>query len=231
MPDNLLDGLKESPLKPVEVHENDPAVVAGVKEFLAAQEAAVSNETAEKRQVIEPDPVVGAESPDTALVKEALAPVNDIEVTEEEKTIYLKSLLTDELTRFSISLYGGRLKYELRTRSMYEQRRVLDIINDRIVNDEAVKNNLVKQFDMMQRYFALLMVERINGVLFSELHLEPGQTLEQHYQIMVAADAKAFSKMNNLCWTAMLTAMRQFESKCVKLAEHAVNEDFWKPRG
>jgi hypothetical protein len=235
MPENILDQMKKAPATNVVVHNSDPEVIANVKEFLAAQQAGTEAESKQRdRTTIAPDPVVGAPNPDTAFVREALVPVENIAITEEEKRIYLKSLLSDDLTRFSITLYDGQLKYDLRTRSMFEQRRVLDIVNDRIAGvspkDPTLKDNLAGQFDMMQQYFALLMVERINGVIFSELSLSPGPSLDEHYAKLSAEAERVFSKMNNVCWTAMLNAMRMFESKCARLAENAMNEDFWKPR-
>lgn len=231
MPENILDKLKKSPVTKVEVHESDPDVVAGVKEFLAAHQVSIEAEEKEQQRIqVQPDNVIGTPGPDAEFMNEALVPVDNIEITEEEKRIYLKSLLSDTLTRFRISLYNGQLNYDLRSRSMFEQRRVLDVINWRITQDELLKGNLAKQFDMLQQYCALLMVERINDIQFSDLKLEEGKTLEEHYKILWHAADKSFSKMNSVCWTSILNAMRRFESKCVKLAENAVNEDFWKPR-
>jgi hypothetical protein len=235
MPENILEKLKKSPTTKVEVHESDPDVVAGVKEFLATHQVNLQEEEKQKERVQVPaDQTVGAPGPDAEFMNEALVPVDNIEITEEEKRIYLKSLLSDELTRFPISLYEGKIVYSLRTRSMFEQRRILDVINDRIMGDTpkdpSLSKNMPGQFDMLQRYSALVMVERINGVMFSDLTLTPGPSLDEHYEILEAASVKRLSKMNTVCWTSILNAMRRFESKCVKLAENAVNEDFWKPR-
>ena len=231
MPQNIIDNLKKAPSTPVEVHQSDPDVVAGVKEFLAAHQVTLEDEAKQKQRVsIAPDPLPGSPGPDAELMREALVPVDDIAITDEEKRIYLKSLLTDELTRFTVSLYDGQLKYELRTRSMFEQRRVLDIVNWRAGLDADLKGNIAKQFDLIQQYFSLLMVERINGTVFSELSLSPGPTMDEHYKILSEAADKVFAKKNTLWWTPMLNAMKIFESKCARLAENAVNEDFWKPR-
>lgn len=231
MDKNVLDSLKSSPTTPVQVHEQDPNVVAGVKEFLAAHQVALEADGQQRpRTHVEPDPMVGAKGPDDAFVREALVPVDNIEVTDEEKRIYLKSLLTDTLTRFPIKMYGGEITYSLRSRSVFEQRRTLDILDWQMRNDELLKNNVAKQFDLIQQYFALIMVERINDKLFSELKLEEGYSIEEDYAKLEKTAKIAFSKMNNVIWTAMLNSMRMFEAKCAKLAENAVNEDFWKPR-
>ena len=223
--------IKQSPHTKVQVHESDPAVIAGVQEFLAAHQGSESAEEEKKRTVVQPDDELLAETPTQAFLKEAFVPVENIEVTEEEMRIYLKTLMTDEPTRFTVSLFNRQLKCEMRTRTTHEQRRVFDVLNYQVKQSqlESPEVNYAFYMTLLQQYFALLMVERINGNVFSELTLPSDYGVEQCCKALCETHAKLFP-MNNIRWAAILNAMRIFEAKCAKMSENAANEDFWKPR-
>lgn len=233
MPKDPLEEIKKSKSVPVQVHPNDPEVTAALQDFLNANQAPGGASSNEKERVsIQPDDQLLTETPNEAYLKDALIPVQNIDVTEEEKRIFLKTLVLDEPARFAISLFNGEFVCGMRTRTTYEQQRVFDVLNFQVVQKklEGPEVNYALYMTILQQYFSLLMVEHINKRLFSELTLKPGKSVEEHSAILEAERAKIFNTTNNVRWTAIINAMRVFEAKCAKMSENAANEDFWKPR-
>jgi len=75
------------------------------------------------------------------------------------------------------------------------------------------------------------MIERVNGVLFSDLALDSKSTLAADREAMhKAIEDGPVRSVQGIRWTNLLNAMRIFETKCAKLSTEANNEDFWKPR-
>ena len=120
---------------------------------------------------------------------------------------------------------------DLRARYSYEQRRIFDLVQFEQEQGIMAKDNPSLAFNRVQLFCAVLMVERINGQLFSELVLKAGQTLAQDQEIMHRQVHDKLDGITMVRWTAIMQAMRQFEAKCARLNEEAINEGFWTPRG
>jgi hypothetical protein len=168
--------------------------------------------------------------PSQQLIGEALTSLDQVEVTDNDRTVFLKAVLNDHPARLSISLYNGQFVAELRSRSSYEQRRVFDLLDadkeDRLFKD----GDMAMYITRMHYYLATLMVERINGKLISETALNPNaKTFREERAIMHDGLAR-FEAMGNLRWTSILNALRIFEAKCARMNTEAANEDFWKPQ-
>lgn len=213
-----------------------PNIEDKVRAFLQEKGAQTSQPEAPAAPAVErvkvpEDPTFSEPSPEEQAVITALVDVRAVQVTEDDKELYLKALLCDKPVELEISLYGGKLKLLFRSRSMHEQRRVLDVLHLDQEENVIPNNDPALLFTRLQQYLAAVMLRRINGDLFSELDLKPGRDLKADATDLRKVFADKLENMPHIRWTAILNGLRIFEEKCRQLSEHCVNEDFWSPRG
>lgn len=194
------------------------------------QPAPATEESA--RRTISPDLSFVQPSPSDLAATEALINDQDPDITDEEKTVFLKALLNDQLVHLPISLFGGQIRVEIRSRYNYEHKLIFDLLREDMETGQLPKGDVDLFVNRMQCYFMGLMIERVNGEIFSAL-ITPSARDSDMKATAAALRALVEAKCNMpaIRWTALLNAMRLFESKCAKLSTMAVNEDFWKPRG
>ncbi len=237
-----ISGAKSSPLK---FDPQDETTSNLVKEFMAEKAADLGEiqpnpepgaapqdpQISAPRVDITPNQEFEGGDPSNQFISESMAPIDKVEITDAEKETFLKAVLADEPVRLTIELYGGRFKLELRSRSSFEQKRIFDILSlDRKENiyDEA---DLAMMITRMHYYLGAIMVERINGELFSEAKLAQGKELAADATYMRDQVNRLFEKMGTVRWTSILNALRIFEHKCARLNSEAANEGFWHPQG
>lgn len=236
LPREIADA-KSDPLK---FDPQDPTTAAAVQEFLAdktsefqaeAPPGSAAPEVKAPGVNLTPNAEFDSGDPKSTFISEALSPIDKIEISEEEKIIFLKAVLADVPVRLPVKLYGGRMTVEMRSRSAFEQKRVFDVL--KLDEKEAVfdPGDMAMMITRTHYYLGALMIERINGELFSELTIPPGNDLAADAAKMRAAVDKLFLKMGNVKWTSILNALRIFEHKCAKLNSEAANEGFWNPQG
>lgn len=235
-----ISGAKSTGLK---FDPQDAATAELVKEFMAEKsaeseappdgdEARPEGEQITQPQVeITPNQEFDGGDTNQQFISEALAPINRVEITEAEKVLFLKAVLNDAPVKFPVTLYNGQMTVDVRSRSSYEQKRVFDIL--KLDQQEGLyeQADVAMMITRMHYYLGVLMVERINGTLFSELKLMPGTSIEQDTKVMREAASKLFEGMSSIRWTSILNALRIFEHKCAKMNSEALNEGFWTPQG
>ena len=229
---------------PLKFSPADPAVAEAVKQFMGEKTAELTlNETPgqapTEAQTEAPTPKVSLPpnqefdngDPVGNYITEALTALDKTEITGTDRELFLKAVLTDTPIRMTVSLYNGKFALEARSRSTFEQKRVFDVLKldqkEKLIED----GDLAAIATRMHYYLAALMVERINGVLVSELTLTPGKTVEEDAAKLRAAADKLFESMTSLRWTSILNALRIFEHKCARMNSEAANGDFWNPQG
>ena len=243
--ENVNDLLKKSAASmPIKIDQTDPETAAQVAAFINEARAASGqtdpNQPAPGQLQMDPNsPAVDIRPPDDplfqqsqhdAVLSEALVNTEQVAISTVEKSIFLKALLNDEPARLPVDLFGGQLKVELRTRTNFEQQRIFDIIDQDVASGVIAKTNFALQITRFQQYCMAIMTERVNGKLFSEIELKKGGTLDIDAKTMRDFVDKSVNGMDSIRWTALLNAMRIFETKIAKMSGEASNEDFWKPR-
>lgn len=234
--DILKDTLKAPKTVNLAVPQDDPAVLREVQEFIdsaqkegEAPEEQVSPETLKKPRV-EIAPELGhlGATPQDVVMDEALVDEKLIEVLPIEIDLFRKALISDTPYKITVTLFGGAFVLEIRSRSHYEHRRVLDTAN--LDRKEGLFDNddYAMVVTRIQQYSAAIQIERINGELFSEIHLKSGSSLKDDAKVLRDFVAEKLENSNR--WTALVNALRVFETKCAKLHTMAANPDFWKPR-
>ena len=235
-----LSGAKSQEIK---FNPQDPETAAAIAEFMedkAKEITATANPQPEDgtpvekgRVSIPPNAEFDGGDAGSNVITDTMSPLDKITVSDSEKELFLKAILSDEPVRLTIPLYKGRLLVEMRSRTAYEQRRVMDILTADSKEGYIEKGDYPMFITRLHYYLGALMVERINGELFSEAKIETGKSLEADTKMMRDLVAKLYdvSKMENAKWISILNALRIFEHKCAKLNSEAANEDFWNPQG
>jgi hypothetical protein len=245
MPDkqNIPSQLQKAPSGPLKFEPQDKATSDAVKDFLQQKSAEIGgNEPVPEPGASEPEPIerttrVPANpefdqlSPHDTAVSDALAIDQTVQITDLEREIFLKAVLNDEPVRLTVALYDNQFKVELRSRSTFEQRRVFDVLDRDRIEEVIPKDNIALMVTRMQCYLAVIMIERINGQMFSDVKLDPKGKMEEHCKILREKVAEKTDSMMGVRWNSVLTALRTFENKCAKMNTEALNEGFWKPQG
>lgn len=185
----------------------------------------VDGEDNDKRIKIEKNQIFDAKS-SMDMFNEALVDVTDIEVSESERENFLKSVLFDTPITFEISLMGGNLKVLIRSRSVDENQRVLNLLEKKLADGSTDLNTPDKYFLALQRLHASLAIQKINGERFSKW--EDDSWNEEDLDKFVIENFQKSKSASR--WMILINSLRVFEAKHAKLAEECVNEDFWKPQ-
>lgn len=217
------------------VDQNNPELQAQVHEFI---QSAGGNIEAKAKVEIPPNDDFNMPNPNDVMLTEALVATEKLDISDLEKQKFVKALLNNEPVKFSVTLFGGQLKVELRSRSLYEQQRIFDVLNkDR--NDGTIPlvpengkmiPDLASEVTRMHKYCMAIMIQRVNGDLFSELELPDTDSVEEAQKKLHLALEGPVKHIQGVRWTGLMNAMRIFETKCAKMSTEANNEDFWKPR-
>lgn len=211
-----------------------PGVEDKVRAFLQEKGATVAAEAtkpAPERIKAPEDTLFSEPNPEEEAVASALIDIRSVSITDEEKDLFLKALLCDKPVELDIVLFAGKLKLTFRSRSMHEQRRVLDVLHLDQEEQLLPGNDPALLFTRLQQYLTAVMLRRINSEVFSELELPPGKEVVADASALRKVFADKLEQMPHIRWTAILNGLRIFEEKCRQLSEHCVNEDFWSPRG
>lgn len=152
-----------------------------------------------------------------------------IEVTDMEKTLYLKSVDNDAAVTCEITLPMGPTKVEIRTRSVFEERAVLSAL-DTAAYIRKEFNDPAAVATRAQQLMGAVQLLAVNDKPLPLLDLAPakGDILEAAKLIEEHA-AKVINSMTGPRWNALLTALRIFEVKIKLCNDNANNETFWKP--
>lgn len=186
----------------------------------------------EKRIEVDPNPLVDPDNPTmeaTVAWQMETAHLGHVEVTDEEKVLYLKATLNNATLYWDIKLLNGRLTAKVRSLNQYE----FDVIFRALRLDE--KDEIVvspeQKFSRLQYYNCCLSVV--------ELQKEPTGALEFKRRENADLDADAnrlrdfhkerFSELYPPKWNQMITAARVFSIKEKLCNEALANEDFWPP--
>jgi hypothetical protein len=212
-----------------------PGVEDKVREFLMSKGAQVEAPTEKpatvERAKVDPDPIFSEPNPEEQAVQSALIDLRAVKITEEDKDLFMKALLCDAPFVLTVPLFGGQVKLTFRSRTMYEQRRVLDTLHLDQKTGIVADNDPALVFTRLQQYFASLMMKSFNDEPFSDLVLKPGRTAEEDATELRKVFTDKFEGGGHIRWTTILNGLRIFEEKCRQLSEQCANEDFWKPQG
>ena len=226
---------KAEPDAPVIPVTGLPGTEDKVRDFLISKGAQVAPAETPAPEVertkVPVDPVFSEPNPEEQAVQTALIDLRSVAVTDEDKSLFMKALLCDTPVTLKVPMYDGKLVLTFRSRTMHEQRRVLDTLHLQQEDKSLPSNDPALVFTRLQQYFAAIMLRQINDAPFSDLDLVPGSTAKKDAKALHDVFTTKLEGMSHIRWLAILNGLRIFEEKCRQLSENCANEDFWKPRG
>ena len=152
-----------------------------------------------------------------------------IEVTEDDKQAYLRAVLNDEPVIFTIILCGGQVKVKLRARTAWEQ----SLVYEAVFQDQEMKivNEFRQGIIQLQKYSAVLMVQEINGRLFSSEKFEKKDTENWQKDVDQLRElvTEKIDSMDGAKLTLLLNALRIFEFKLARIGTQCLSGNFWNP--
>jgi hypothetical protein len=152
-----------------------------------------------------------------------------IEVTENDKQNYLRAILNDKPVVFTISLCGGEVEIKVRARTAWEQ----SLVYEAVFQDQEMKivNEFRQGIIQLQKYSAALMIQSINGRLFSNEVFEKktDSTWEKDIKRLRELVDEKIENMDGSKVTLILNALRIFEWKLARISTQCLTGNFWNP--
>lgn len=151
-----------------------------------------------------------------------------IEVTEQDKQDYLRAVLNDEPVIFTIDMCGGKVKVKLRARTAWEQ----SLVYEAVFQDQEMKivNEFRQGVIQLQKYSAVLMVQEINGRLFStEKFDKKNDDWQKDVDKLRELVTERIDSMDGAKLTLVLNALRIFEFKLARIGTQCLSGNFWNP--
>lgn len=161
-----------------------------------------------------------------------LEAVGDVEVTDIEKSMYLKAVLNDEPVIFPIRLdmqsKGTHVTVEIRTLNNYE----MDLVFWCLERDRqaGIIGNPATLATRIQYYAGGLQAMRINGTQLNNSSFPVPGSMEKDGAELREFITQYVAKINWPRWQVILTALRIFEAKVKICNDAALNGNFWKPQ-
>ncbi len=184
------------------------------------------------RITLPPDPLVQQKPDSETILAQTLTDLDpsQAEVTDTDKDIYLRAVLTDTPVELTVSMYSGKWNAVVRARTVYEQQRVFDILRWEMENKHLTQGDVAMYVHRLHEYLALVMIKRVNSAIFVDLELKQGSSLEEDSKKLRELVVNKFDSTSQVRWMVIWNTLRIFETKMAKLGSMALNQDFWKPR-
>jgi len=152
-----------------------------------------------------------------------------IEVTERDKEDYLRAVLNDEPVIFNINLCGDKVKVKVRARTAWEQ----SLVYEAVFQDQEMK--IVNEFSQgviqLQKYSAALMIQEINGRIFSteKFAKRDSENWQKDVDKLKELMGDKIESMDGAKLTLILNALRIFEFKLARIGTECLSGNFWNP--
>jgi hypothetical protein len=158
----------------------------------------------------------------------------DYAPTEQEKELFLESVLHDKEFQLPINLLNGRLQVLLRSRNTYEQSLAFELLTDMRAAAEVDGLNIPDLILWLQRFsvcMGLLKWGDKDRQVLRFQKAEPGSEEHKANKKRLREAAEEFVQMPYPKWQTMQTAFNVFTIKEKLLLENVANRDFWSPVG
>jgi len=162
-----------------------------------------------------------------AIMSEVLIDTQKVDITVTDRQGYLKAVLNDMPVKLDVELCAGQIKYKIRSRTSWEQTCLYAALQKD--QEEEIVKDLASVVIQLQKYGCVLMVESINGTLFSKETIPQEMSVEDAVERLRTLRREKIEPMSMPKWGLMLNALRLFESKLAKMGTECLNENFWEP--
>lgn len=162
-----------------------------------------------------------------------------VEVTEEDKANWLRSILGGGEFQKTFTLYGGKLKVTFRSRTMDDNNLVaeqlsLDSKSNKFLSDvpmisASLHQGRARRLSMACSFVGLSSSTFLAPTLNSENAKKIyGEKLSSNQNVTAAAHDVLFGKWPETLYSAVFSQYLKFESVCHRLMESSVSSDFWE---
>jgi len=168
----------------------------------------------------------------TSIMKWAmtLPDVGDVEVTDDEKALFLKTLLNDVVFVLPITLSLGNTAcvIECRALTTWETDVVFGALN---LDEKDDKFRDIAQYTTaLQQYMVALQLVKYNDTRVDPIPLKH-ESLAEDIRILRALTSHHIGSWSSIKWSMVLLAIRLFTIKVKLCTDAALNRDFWMPPG
>jgi hypothetical protein len=157
--------------------------------------------------------------------------LDDVTVTDEEKSFYWKGFILDQDVVFDISLEGAK-SFKIRVRGLTQGDEELINAAVRMDQDTAKAIGLQASLDALQRYAVMLQTMQFDGAPFPRFESQVGYSAQENVQALRSSMQTVLGKMNPNKLMMICRAIMIYEWK-IKLCNDAVanrkgpNAGFW----
>lgn len=152
-----------------------------------------------------------------------------VEVTDEDKTYYLKAALNDTELRLDVALGDGTVKVTCRTVTNTEAEILFRALKK--LEDAGRITSGVQQFSYMRWLNICMQVVAVNGKQLHPLRFNKEADLDTAADALIARYQQTFADFNQVTWQLMQVACRVFECKQKICNDNLANLDFWQLAG
>jgi len=163
-----------------------------------------------------------------AVISDLDSPDFTLDITPEEKHIFLDALVSNSRFVLPFSLFNGRYTGEFRTRTQAESYAIFQLVNKEL-RVGGIENQMGYSMRLRNMLFAA-QIKQLNGVDYAEI-MEPllpivaGDTITAPGWI---AQTKIWDAMNDGLLKVLHEELRKFEYKYRTMLENANDQNFWK---
>lgn len=162
----------------------------------------------------------------TDTAEQANKSIDEVTLTEEEKTDFFKCFLADTPYSETVTLFNGKIKVVFRTLTIEENDDLFRQIDMDVKADKSRKDD--SYLGTIAQYRLGLSLVSINGTPFCpEITKEDVEENKEEALTYVSARAATIKKWSVQKVVAITDAYSSFEKKVIKLTENALTEDFW----
>ena len=219
-PQDVLDLLKSSAASPT-VTVQLPAEFAGELKSKAEEPAKF-----QRTSIPIEHPLTAGQNPMTEFMHWTLQlpDIGPVRVEEDEKALYLKTLLTEEPLELDVSV-GTRYTARLRSRTLFEQNAI------KVAVTAACKDGQLDDFvSYTQYYCTAVMLLRAGGKDFPTLDLSTaGKSLDKAAALIRQHSEDYVEPMHATRWQFTINCLRIFECKLKLCNDNIHNDSFWVP--
>ena len=156
----------------------------------------------------------------------------EVEITPEEKEMFLDAIVDDSRFELAFSLFNGKVTGVFRSRTTGESRAILKETHRRWAEFEKMPGS--EYSTILKGSMLRAQLKELNGTGYPEM-TEP--LLAQYdFETDKTVPPKWYNEMETLCnkfsdalITALYGALQTFEDKYWTLIKHAGDQDFWLP--
>jgi len=148
----------------------------------------------------------------------------EVKLNEQEKDRFFMAALEDKPFELDVLLRGGKMKLRFTTLTICQRQMAM------LYAQTESKGGMEMFMPAIQHVHILFQLKSINGMAkWMAPHVDAASPSVATIEEIRAAIDKDIRPMNEMHWSAILSAWRVFEAKCILAQKGITDENFWHP--